>query len=81
MIRIIYFGAAWCGPCHAFGPLLREVAPQVEYVDLDTDTEDAAQQYRVLSVPTVIVLRDGEVVDRFGVLSASALRERLAVHG
>lgn len=78
MVRILYFGAAWCGPCGTFGPLLRSVAPGVEYVDLDDDPDGLARTHAVLSVPTVIVLRDEAAVDRFGVLSASALRARLA---
>jgi thioredoxin 1 len=60
MIQLIYFTASWCGPCRTFGPLLAATGHQIERVDIDLDPDGAAQTHGVLSVPTVIVLRDGE---------------------
>lgn len=82
MIRILYFTAAWCGPCRSFGPMLTREAEarglKVERVDFDDSAAyGLAIQHAVTSVPTVIVRRDGQTVDRFGVLSAPALRDRL----
>ena len=81
MTRLLYFTAAWCGPCRAFGPLLSRVAEQrgldVEKVDVD-DATDLALQHDVIAVPTVIALdADGNVLDRFGALAPSALKARL----
>lgn len=80
MIRILYFTAAWCGPCRSFGPLLYRVADAqllaVERVDIDANP-GLAQAHGVMSVPTVVVVRDGETVDRFGALPPLALRDRL----
>lgn len=80
-IRLYYFTAAWCSPCRKFGPvLINEAADrglELVRVDLDNDTAGLAHAFSVMTVPTVVVLRSGEIVDRFGNLGPNALRDRL----
>ncbi|MFI7069524.1 thioredoxin family protein [Micromonospora sediminicola] len=80
MTRILYFTAEWCGPCRKFGPVLAAQASarclDVERVDIDADP-GLAQAHNVMSVPTVVVVTDGEAVDRFGAIAPTALRDRL----
>jgi len=63
---LVDFWADWCGPCRAIGPVVEQIAG--EYVDkllvgkVDVDAEQAiAQQYRVLSIPTLILFKDGKI--------------------
>jgi len=79
----LYFSATWCGPCRSFGPLLERVATalgdRLGLVKLDVDAApDLAVRYGVRSVPTLIVLRRGEVAARHtGAMSEGALRRLL----
>ena len=72
---MIDFWATWCGPCRILSPTVDEIAD--EYADKITvakcnvdDAEEIAMQYRIMSIPTLIFLKNGEVVDkRVGVVS------------
>ena len=72
---MIDFWATWCGPCRILSPTVDEIAD--EYVDRITvakcnvdDAEDIAMQFRIMSIPTLIFIKDGEVVDkRVGLVS------------
>ena len=72
---MIDFWATWCGPCRILSPTVDEIAE--EYADRITvakcnvdDAEDIAMQFRIMSIPTLIFLKNGEVVDkRVGVVS------------
>ncbi|MBX6351813.1 MAG: thioredoxin [Thermoflavifilum sp.] len=64
---LVDFWATWCGPCKMLGPVLEEVSD--EYADklivgkLDVDENpQTAQQFGIMSVPTVLVFKDGQVV-------------------
>lgn len=78
MIKIIRFTASWCGPCKMLAPIFGEVQNKVsdvmfETIDVDTN-RDKATQYSVSSVPTVIIEKDGQIVNRFsGVKPKSAI--------
>lgn len=67
---IVDFWAAWCGPCRMVGPIIEEISNEYEgkaivgKVDVDTNTQYAAK-YGIRSIPTVIVFKDGEIVNRF----------------
>ncbi len=69
MPLVIDFFAEWCGPCKMLSPILESLAPEFEgkleisKVDIDAEP-DLAQKYQVTSIPTIIFLKDGEVVDR-----------------
>lgn len=64
-VVLVDFFATWCGPCKALSPILDELAEKVKdvkivKVDIDADSE-LASEYRVMSVPTLKIFKDGEV--------------------
>ena len=64
---VIDFHATWCGPCKVLSPILEELNDEiegVEFVKLDVDQHpQIAGQNQVMGVPTVVILKDGEVKD------------------
>lgn len=80
MKTIKYFSAKWCGPCRNFKPIMEEVASEgysVQFIDVD-ESQNLATQYRVTSVPTVVIEVNGTTVDRFiGAIPKSQILERL----
>ena len=66
MRKIFYFTAPWCQPCQALGPIMDRVAGQlpVEKVNIDYEM-DRARSANVMSVPTVILVENGQEVRRF----------------
>jgi thioredoxin len=62
---IVDFWAEWCGPCHAVAPVLDQIAQEregeVEVAKVNIDEQPAlAQRYGVMSIPTIILFRDGK---------------------
>ena len=78
--------APWCGPCRIVGPIIeelsREFAGRLKVVKVNVDDNPrTAAQFDARSIPTLVVLRDGRVVDRFvGALPKADLRVRLTPH-
>ena len=78
--------ATWCGPCKTLGPLLEKVVGEfngaVKLAKIDCDKEQAlAASFGVRSIPTVVLIRDGQLVDGFtGAQPESAIREFLSRH-
>ena len=64
--RILYFSAAWCGPCKTLGPIIESVADQVNYQKIDVDNnQDLSIKYGVRNIPTLILLDEtGEIKGR-----------------
>jgi thioredoxin 1 len=66
--EVIDFWATWCGPCKLMNPILDEVEKEnpgltITRVDIDSD-KDMVDQYKIQSVPTYVILKDGKEVDR-----------------
>ena len=83
---VIDFHATWCGPCKVLSPILEELNDEiegVEFVKLDVDQHpQIAGQNQVMGVPTVVILKDGEVKDRFvGVQPKEVIKEKIASLG
>lgn len=65
---LLDFFATWCGPCQMVGPILEEIAEErsdIKVAKVDIDEQMAlARKFRVMSVPTLVVMKDGEIVNR-----------------
>ena len=65
---LIDFYATWCGPCKILSPIVEEVEKEnenVKFVKIDIDkTDDIALQYQVMSIPTLVLIQNGEEKDR-----------------
>ena len=80
---VVDFFATWCGPCRMLSPVLESVAEDYEdklkFVKLDVDEAgDIAKDYSVMSIPTLIIIKNGEeVAKQVGAMGAEALEEWL----
>lgn len=67
MITVKRFTAPWCAPCRMLAPVLSGLAaeyPDVTFEVVDVDEQPTvAEQYDIRSVPTVLIVKDGEIVD------------------
>ncbi len=81
---LVDFWAEWCGPCHAIAPVLDQIAAErseLKVVKLNIDEEPAvAQRYGVMSIPTLILFKDGEpAAAAVGAMPKTMLEERLGL--
>ena len=81
---LVDFWAEWCGPCHAIAPVLDQIADErndLRVVKLNIDEEPSvAQRYGVMSIPTLILFKDGEpAAAAVGAMPKSMLEERLGL--
>ncbi|MRG88383.1 thioredoxin [Salinibacillus xinjiangensis] len=80
------FWAPWCGPCKMIAPVLEdldsELSEKVKIIKLDVDeNQETAQKYGVMSIPTLLLFKDGEVVDQVvGFQPKEALAELVNKH-
>ena len=75
---LIDFWAAWCGPCQMLGPIVEAIAEEntdikVCKVNID-ENPDLASQFKIMSIPTLVVMKNGEVYKKsVGVISKSEI--------
>jgi thioredoxin 1 len=86
MPAIVDFWAPWCAPCHMIAPILEEIAAdydgQLKVAKLDVDQNpQVATQFGVMSIPTMILFKDGEAVERLiGYMPKERLLEKITPH-
>lgn len=83
---VVDFWAPWCGPCKVMSPIIEELAGELEdkmvvaKVNVD-ENQDVAMKYNVLSIPTFIVYKGGQVVDQFsGSMSKEDFKAKIEKH-
>lgn len=77
-VTVVDFFANWCGPCRKLSPILEEVESElsgVKFSKIDTDENiDVAREYQVSGLPTLLVFKNGEVVERLvGLMPKSSI--------
>ena len=75
---VIDFNADWCGPCKMLAPVLEEIAKEntnTKFVKINVDdAQDLAMEYIVMSIPTLVVIKNGKEVNRVvGLVNKSEL--------
>lgn len=76
-VVFVDFWATWCGPCQMISPIIEQIADEyvekmpVVKIDIDQNSE-LAEEYKIMSIPTVILFKDGKEVQRLVGAKSSA---------
>lgn len=63
MKKILYFSAAWCGPCKMLGPIMESLSGQINYEKIDVDNnQELSIKYGVRNIPTLVLVENEEAV-------------------
>ena len=84
-VVVVDFFATWCGPCKMLSPVIDELSGELEnvnFVKVDIDQSmDLAQKFKIVSVPTLKVFKNGEEVDTLmGVMPKEVLKSKVEAH-
>lgn len=80
---VVDFFATWCQPCSMLAPVIeelgQEMAGQAEFIKVDVDQSmDLASQYQIVSIPAMLIFKDGQLQDRMvGFLPKAAIKEKV----
>lgn len=79
---VVDFFATWCGPCKMLSPLVERMAeqhPEVHFYKVDIDEEpDLANRFQIMSVPTLLYMKRGQVVSKtIGVISQTEMEQEI----
>lgn len=80
MIKLIKFGAPWCGPCRAMVPILEELKNTIEVQEIDVDEVDpiVLTNYKIRNIPVLVLEKDGsEVWRHIGSISKAELEAKI----
>lgn len=83
---LVDFWAPWCGPCRMMGPTVEEIAEEkkdvLKVLKMNVDEESAtAERYQIMGIPTLILFKDGEVVETMvGLQMKESLVETIEKH-
>jgi thioredoxin 1 len=82
-VSVVDFWAEWCGPCRMITPIIEELSEEyngkatIGKVNVD-DNPEVSMKYGIRSIPTILILRNGEVVEKqVGVTSKAALKSKI----
>jgi thioredoxin 1 len=85
-VAVVDFWAEWCGPCRLIGPIIDELSTEYDgkvrigKVNVDENPE-ISMKYGIRSIPTILIIKDGEVVDKqVGVTTKANLQSKIASH-
>lgn len=85
-VAVVDFWAEWCGPCRLIAPIIEELSGEyaekalIGKLDVDNNPE-VAMKYSIRSIPTILILKDGEVVDKHvGTTTKANLEQKISAH-
>lgn len=65
-IVIVDFFATWCGPCQMLSPILEELSKNYKVCKINVDeNQDLAKEHGIMSIPTVFIYKDGNLINKF----------------